>query len=124
MRLFFAPPPRRARNETGRAFRDPADEFRQPGMRAQRVYARVIPRQFSLRQSGVDLVMADLVKQDRGSTFTAFQLGDQMMMALPYLRRNGPLTQWANRIGCGLHVMKDSAAWPPITGGRNPDTAS
>lgn len=66
----------------GRFSGDPGSEFLQPGMGAQGFDCVVGPGQLGLGQRGMDLVMADLVQQNRRTMPPAFQFWDQMMQRL------------------------------------------
>ena len=60
-------------------------------MPAQGVDGGKIPCKLCLGQAGVNLVMADLVQQDRRPAFATFQFRHEVVQALPRLRRNGAL---------------------------------
>ena len=68
-------------------------------MRAQRIDRMVVPCQLRLGQRRMDFFVADVVKQNRGPAFAAFELWDQVMKALLYIRWHWTVTKWANRIG-------------------------
>ena len=67
-------------------------------MRFERFDRAIVAREFCFCQGCVDLVVANLVQQDRGAAFAAFQLGDQMVQALACISGNGPAAQGA--YGC------------------------
>ena len=77
---------------------DPFEKRCQMRMCAKRFGRVVITCQLGLCQGCVDLIVADLVDQNRWSAFATFQLWDQMMMALPDTRRNGAFAKWADRV--------------------------
>ena len=80
------------------AFPNPSHKFLQSGMGAQGCNRIVVPRQFRLGQRDMDLIVANLMKQHDRATLSSFQLRGQMVQALPRIRRDGALTQRANRI--------------------------
>ena len=67
-------------------------------MRAQRLNRVVVPRQFCLRQRGVDFIVTDLVQQHDGPAFAAFEPWDQVMPALARLRRDQAAAKRADRV--------------------------
>lgn len=82
----------------GGTLADPRDEFFQPRVTAQRINRVIGPRKFGFRQGRVDLVMANLVQQNRLTPFAPAQFGDQVVLALFRLGRDRALAQGANRI--------------------------
>ena len=74
-----APFSRDAADETGRTFGDPFDEFGETGMPTQSLGRGEIARQFALGQGGMDFLVADVMQQDSGPAFSAFQLGNKVV---------------------------------------------
>ena len=70
-----------------------------------RIFVCHKPMHFGLGQGRVDLLMANVMHQDRWPTLAALQLGDQVMLALLHARRNGPQTQRADRVSLGQSGM-------------------
>lgn len=66
-------------------------------MHFQRVDRTEIAGQFGFTQAGVNLVVANLVKQHGFPTLSAAQFGYEMVLALLGVRRNGPVAKWADR---------------------------
>lgn len=98
MRLAVAPWPRCFRVESGWAFGDPPDKFRQPGVAAQCFYRVKVAGQLGLGQGGVDFVVADLMQQDGRAALAAFEFGDKMVQALLCEGRDRTFAQGADRI--------------------------
>src|SRR6056297_2377190 len=67
-------------------------------MRSQGLDTGIVARQFRLAQRGVDLVVANLMKQHHRPALAAFQPGDQVMQALARLRRDRPAAKRAYRV--------------------------
>ena len=84
--------------KTGWALRDPADEFCQPRMGAQRVDGVVVPGKLGLGERGVDFVVADLVEKDCRPALAATEFRDKVVEALARIGRNGALAERADGI--------------------------
>lgn len=84
--------------EPRRAFGDPLDKLGKPGMAAQGLNGAVIPCQLGLGQRGVNFIVTDLVQSHHRAAFAALQLGNEMVQALPCIRRDGPVAQGADGI--------------------------
>ena len=83
--------------ELGWTFLDPGDEPGQARMRFERLDCAIVAREFCFCQGCVDLVVANLVQQDRGPAFATFQLGDEVVQALLRLWRDWTTTQGTYR---------------------------
>ena len=68
-------------------------------MRPERLGCVVGPRQFRLAQCGMNLAVADVMQQDNRPALAAFQLGDQVMQALRYIRRDRAVAKGADGVG-------------------------
>lgn len=88
--------------EIGGPFCDPIEERRKARMGAQGLHGIVGPRKLRLGHRGVDLVMADLMQQDRRPTLAAAQSRDQVVQALLGMRRDGPVAQGADGWADGI----------------------
>ena len=84
--------------EIRRAFGDPGDEAGEPRMGAEGLHGVVGPGEFGLRHRGVDLVVADLVHEDGRPALAAAQARDEVVQALPCVRRDGPLAEGADGV--------------------------
>lgn len=109
MSLALSAAPRRSRNETGRAFRNPTDELGEPRVAAQGLDTGILSRQFRLGQRGMNFIVTDLLKQDGRPALSPFKLGDQVMMALTRIGRNRAVAKRTDRIVLGVHSQRDSA---------------
>lgn len=82
--------------EIRRAFGDPRHEAFDPGMGTQGLDRIVASGKLRLGKGRVNLVMADLMQQDRRPALAAAQAGDQVMQALLGAGRNGPVAERAD----------------------------
>ena len=73
-------------------FRNPLKKRRQVRVGAQGVGCMKVPRQFGLGQGRMYFLMANVMHQNRWPALAAFQLWDQVMLALFHARRNGAQT--------------------------------
>jgi hypothetical protein len=67
-------------------------------MGAQGLDGVVAARKLGLGHGGVDLVVADLVQQNRRPALAAAQAGDQVVQALLGVRRDGPVAEGTDGI--------------------------
>ena len=77
---------------------DPFEKRRQMRMCAKRFGRVVVTRQFGLRQRCVDLIMANLMDQNRWPAFATFQFWNQVVETLWGTRWNRSQAQWAGWI--------------------------
>ena len=84
----FAPTSGAAAVKVRRAFGDPTEKRGQSWMRAQRPGGVIVAGQFRFCQGGVDLLMANVMHEDRLAAFAALELGYQVVMALPHTLRD------------------------------------
>lgn len=84
--------------ELWRAFGNPPDEFGKTRMCAQRIGCIEIARQFRLGQGRMDFIVTNLVQQHRRTALAAFQLGNEVVMGLLCMRRNGTPAKRALRV--------------------------
>ena len=73
-------------------------------MGPQRGYGVVVARQLGLGEHGMDLVVADLVKERCLAPLSAAQPRHEMVQALPRMGRDGPVAKRANWNGFVLHT--------------------
>jgi NADPH-dependent 2,4-dienoyl-CoA reductase/sulfur reductase-like enzyme len=79
-------------------------------MGAQRLDGVVAARKLRLGHRGVDLVVADLVHENRRPALAAAQAGDQVVQALLGVRRDGPVAE--GQMGSSLMTGKLGASVP------------
>ena len=90
--------------EFGGAFADPSDELGKPRMGAQCLNRRITARQLCLGQGRMNLGMANLVQEHRGSALAATQLRHEVVQALARMGRNRPVAVRADRVGIGQGI--------------------
>ena len=95
--------------EIGRAFRDPADETRDLGMRPQRVRGGEFGGEFAFAEHGVDLTVAD--RMDVDGLAAALGLRDEVMLLAPRAERAE-----ADRAGWGVRVGHRAILTEPTNG--------
>lgn len=89
----------------GRALPDPSDEFLQSWMGLKRLYRVEVSGKLRFREGRVDFVVTDLMQKNRRAALATPQSGDQMMQALPCIRRDRTAAKGAGReifhVSCG-----------------------
>lgn len=108
--------------EVGGTLGDPLDKFRQSRVGAQSVDRVIGAGKLGFGKRGVDFVVADLVEPHRWTTFAAAKTGNEVMLALPRMGRDGPVAERADGIAhedeSGMNAGADK--WDALVVGGGP----
>ena len=85
-------------------------------MTAQRLDAGKAPGQLSFAKRRVDFPVADVMQQHHWPPFAAAQFGHQMVQALRHIRRDGSVTERADRNVCVISHWIDPGRTAAMSG--------
>jgi len=82
--------------EGRRAFGDPCEEGIEARVSTEFFRRVEVAGKFGFGESGVDFIVADLVKKHCGSVFASAQFGREVVLTLLGVRRDRAVAEWAD----------------------------